>query len=177
MRTLTQIKFQSPFVNCKLQTQHPNQQPLREWFQTHFCNPQKSVKGQDEAANVWIFDAHSGVDPQPRHSWAIHFFKWTKWVLQPRTVEAVLLWIGWFPSSPANISVVNLFVLSKESIFTLYIEIIQQNYVIRMLIRASAGYLRHHTIDQPVGGNSRSWLVLDLNLAPTQDFLAEREQR
>lgn len=41
MKTLTQIKFQSTFVNCKLQTRHPNQQPFKGMISDSFLQSSK----------------------------------------------------------------------------------------------------------------------------------------
>lgn len=62
MRTLTQIKFQSLSVNCKLQTPHPNQQPFKGMISDSFLQSSESMKGQDDAVNVWICGEHSGDD-------------------------------------------------------------------------------------------------------------------
>lgn len=76
MRTLTQIKFQSLSVNCKLQTRHPNQQPFKGMISDSFLQSSESMKGQDDAVNVWICGEHSGtmeLDPQPARPWSIQF--------------------------------------------------------------------------------------------------------
>lgn len=62
MRTLTQIKFQSLSVNCKLQTPHPNQQPFKGMISDSFLQSSESMKGQDNAVSVWICGKHSGDD-------------------------------------------------------------------------------------------------------------------
>lgn len=54
MKTLTQIKFRSTFVNCKLQTRHPNQQPFKGMISDSFLQSSESMKGQDDAVNIWI---------------------------------------------------------------------------------------------------------------------------
>lgn len=54
MKTLTQIKFQSTFVNCKLQTRHPNQQPFKGMISDSFLQSSESMKGQGDAVSIWI---------------------------------------------------------------------------------------------------------------------------
>lgn len=61
MRTLTQIKFQSLFVNCKLQTPAP-QSTFKGMISDSFLQSTENMKGQDEEANVWICDAHSSMN-------------------------------------------------------------------------------------------------------------------
>lgn len=54
MKTLTQIKFQSTFVNCKSQTRHPNQQPFKGMISDSFLQSSESMKGQGDALSIWI---------------------------------------------------------------------------------------------------------------------------